>query len=235
MEALNEKSIRLEWFGHSVIKIQIHDKILFFDPIRKNKLLETSLEPITCNNVSAIFISHDHWDHFDADTIISLSSPKTRVYCPFSVASLLSHRLSFEADDMKSLQKLTELIFPIQVNTTIEIDGVKIVCLEATEGISFLIKHNQKKILFMGDSIATQRMIKEKPDIIIFPVWAVEGEEADLDSFIKLADEGMCIPIHYHNNPDALPNFFIKSDKLRELLPENINLNILERNYPIGL
>ncbi|MCK5347014.1 MAG: MBL fold metallo-hydrolase, partial [Candidatus Heimdallarchaeota archaeon] len=204
--------ITIEWFGHSAFKIQIAGKILFFDPIRENKLLETTLEPAAENNVSAIFISHEHWDHYDADTILSLSSPDTKTYFPFSVASHFGCRLTFEAEDLHSLQKLTQTFSPVQINDEIKIDGISVKCMEATEGLSFLIKYGQKKILFMGDSIALERMIEEKPDIILFPIWAVEGDEADMDTFLKLAGESICIPMHFHSNPDSLPNFFIESD-----------------------
>jgi len=72
--------ITIEWYGHSVFKMQIAGKTLFFDPVRKNKLLGTTLEPATENNISAIFITHEHWDHYDAETILALSSSETKIY-----------------------------------------------------------------------------------------------------------------------------------------------------------
>ncbi len=229
---MSKKNITLEWFGHSVIKMQINDKTLFFDPIRKNKMLETTLEPAIEKNASAILISHEHWDHYDADTVISLTSSDTKIYCPSLVAGLYSCRLSFEAKDMGTFQEILKSLHPVEINENIDIDGISVKCLEATEGISYLIEFNQKKILFMGDSIAMGRMIEEKPDIIIFPIWAVEGEEADLNNFLKLAGESICIPMHYHSNPDSLPNFFIEPDLLYDI-SQKINLKVLKRNAPI--
>ena len=227
--------ITIEWYGHSVFKMQIAGKTLFFDPLRKNRLLGTTLEPATENNISAIFITHEHWDHYDAETILALSSSETKIYCPLTVASPLSCRLTFEAEDIQSLQKLTQSFSPVRSNDEIKIDGISVKCLEATEGLSFLIKYGQRKILFMGDSLALERMIEEKPDIILFPIWAVEGEEADMETFLKLAGEKICIPMHFHNNPDSLPNFFIESDKLQNLFHENIKLKVLERDVPVVL
>ncbi|MBA3046613.1 MAG: MBL fold metallo-hydrolase [Euryarchaeota archaeon] len=225
--------VALEWFGHAAFKMQIAGKILFFDPVRKNTLLGTTLEPATENNISAIFISHEHWDHYDADTILALTSPGTKTHFPFSVASPFSCRLTFEVEDKQSLKKLTQSFSPVRINDEIEIDDISVKCLEATEGLSFLIKYGQKKILFMGDSIALEDMIEEKPDIILFPIWAVEGEESDMENFLKLAGESICVPMHFHNNPDSLPNFFIESDKLQNLFPQNIKLKVLERNVPV--
>ncbi len=222
--------IKLEWFGHSSFKMQISGKTLFFDPIRKNKLLETTLNPSSEKDVTSIIVSHEHWDHYDPDTIISLSSSETKIYCPVTVATPLSCRLTFEAENMRSLQKLTQPISPLQTNDEIHIDGISIKCLKATEGLSFLINYEKKNVLFMGDSVATKEMIGERPDLILFPIWAVKGKEADIESFLQLSSDSIYIPMHFHKNPDSLPNFYIESIELQELLPRNINLNILEKN-----
>lgn len=228
MSSDNEK-IEITWFGHSCFRFEIGNQRFYFDPVRKNKLLGTTLELAKEKNISRIFISHEHWDHYDAETIISLSSPETTVYCPIPVATVFSCRLSFEADDMNSFQRFAKTLYPVRTNDVIDFDAVSIHCLEATEGISYLIKSNQKKILFMGDSIATERMIEEKPDVILFPIWAVRGEDADLASFTKLAGENICIPMHYHTNPYGLPNFYTDILKIQELL-KDVNLKILEKD-----
>ena len=82
----------------------------------------------------------------------------------------------------------------------------------------------------MGDSVATKEMIKEKPDVVLFPVWAVRGEEARLDEFLELASTALCIPMHYHTHTDGLPNFYIDEKEVEKLLPGNIELMILARN-----
>ncbi|MEE9151041.1 MAG: MBL fold metallo-hydrolase [Thermoplasmata archaeon] len=231
MNVNDERSdITLEWFGHSCFRIEIDRMFLYFDPVRKNRLLGTTLEPHYEKKVSAIFVSHEHWDHYDVETILALCSPRTRIYCPKSVAGSLFHRMTFEVGNLRELQKTKERIVPIKKESIIQINEIQIRCLKASEGISYSIESRDKKVLFMGDSVATDEMIKVRPDVILFPVWAVRGEEARLNDFLELAKGELCIPMHYHTSSDALPNFYLESEELLGLLPKNVNTKILDRN-----
>lgn len=224
--------IRLTWFGHSCFKIEIDEKSLFLDPVRRNALLGTTLEPLKERRVSAILVSHDHWDHYDAETIMALAPANTSIYCPRSVANSLSHRMTFDVNDINELEKLQERLIIVKKGDIIKINEVTVKCLEASEGLSFLMLGIDKKILFMGDSVATNEMIKEKPDVVLFPVWAVRGEEAKLEEFLELAMVSQCIPMHYHTSQEALPNFYIPPQNIQELLPSNMNVKILEKDRP---
>ncbi len=114
------------------------------------------------------------------------------------------------------------------------INDFKIKCLAAQEGLSYLLLVDDRKLLFMGDSPATSEMISESPDIILFPIWAVKGEEAELDDFLKLAQDSLCIPMHYHTSSEALCNFYADLKEIKELLPD-VNLKILIRNEPFQI
>ena len=231
---MNENSeinkIKLEWLGHSCFRIEVANESFYFDPVRKNVVLGTTLEPLKEKKASVIFVSHEHWDHFNAETILALCSPQTKIYCPMDVAGPLSYRMTFEGDSPEELQKLTGQITPVQKEDIIEINDAQVKCLEASEGLSFLIVHEKRKILFMGDSTATDDMIKEEPDIVLFPVWAVKGEEAKLEEFLGLAKESLCIPMHYYNSPDALPQFSVDPQDIQQLFSNKVNMKILEKN-----
>lgn len=192
-------------------------------------MLGTKLHPVKEKEASAIFVSHEHWDHYDAGTIIALSSSRTKIFCPMSVVNSLAHRMTFEVGDLKELQKCMERIVTVKKEDILEIGEIKIKCLEASEGLSFLIVGGGKKLLFMGDSIATKEMIKERSDVVLFPIWGVKGEEANLEDFLELAKGKICIPMHYHTIPNALPNFYIDMKEIMELLPL-VNIKILEKN-----
>ncbi len=221
--------MKLEWFGHSCFKIDIDGVVFFFDPVRRNTLLDTTLDPENEKNVSAIFVSHDHWDHHDSETIMALCNKDTLIYCPPSVALSMSQRLTFEAENLDEHQRISNMIHTVTPNDIVDLGYMKVKCLEASEGISYLIIHD-KKVLFMGDSVATQEMIKEKPDVVLFPIWAVRGEEARPEEFLELASTAICIPMHYHTNTYGLPNFFIEEKELEKLLSGNIEMMIFQRN-----
>ena len=221
--------LNITWFGHSSIRIVHGDTVLFFDPVRKNHLLKTTLEPKRENEPLAIFISHEHWDHCDPDTILDLGMPTTKIYGPQSIENPIIHKMTFDIPDMRTLKKYRKNIFIVNENEIIEIDKIKIKCLQVQEGLSYLLSTSDIKLLFMGDSIATSQMINEHPDVILFPIWAVYGEEAKLDEFLNLAQDSLCIPMHYHTSSSALPNFFTDLKVIKELIPD-VNMKIPCRN-----
>ena len=123
---MNENSeinkIKLEWLGHSCFRIEVANESFYFDPVRKNVVLGTTLEPLKEKKASVIFVSHEHWDHFNAETILALCSPQTKIYCPMDVAGPLSYGMTFEGDSPEELQKLTGQITPVQKEDIIEIN-----------------------------------------------------------------------------------------------------------------
>lgn len=224
--------IILEWFGHSTFKIEVGEISLFFDPVRVNYSLGTTLNPNEEKSVSAIFVSHEHWDHFEAGSLLALSTPPAKIYCPMSVIGPLVTRMTFEVSTEKDLKKLRERISQVKKGDIVKLNEVQVKCMEASEGISFLILYKDKKILFMGDSLATSEMINEKPEVVLFPVWAVKGEGSNLEEFLVLAKESLCIPMHYHKTPEGFSQFYADPQKIKELLGPNVNMMILEKNKP---
>jgi L-ascorbate metabolism protein UlaG (beta-lactamase superfamily) len=210
--------------------LQYKKRSYFLDPVRRNILLQTTLDTGNEKDVCGIFISHDHWDHLDCETILMLSSPNTNIYCPGVVANSLYHRMSFEAKTPDDFNELKKGVIPVTMGEIIDLYEIKIKCIEASEGNSYLIFFGEQKMLFMGDSVANNEMISEEPDIVLFPVWAVRGEEAEPRAFLELATGSKCIPMHYHHNPDALPNFYVSHEDFQDLLNMDVDIEILERN-----
>lgn len=227
----HKEGLTLQWFGHSCFRININETSLFFDPVRKNDLLRTTLDPKKENNPSAVFISHEHWDHCDPDTILELCSESTIIYGPRSIENPIIHKITFDVADITMLENSKKRIVIVNENDILQIDDFKIKCLNAQEGLSYLLFVNDRKLLFMGDSPVTSDMISESPDIVLFPIWAVKGEEAKLDDFLKLAKNSLCIPMHYHTTASALPNFYVNLKEIKELMPD-VNMKIPKRNEP---
>jgi L-ascorbate metabolism protein UlaG (beta-lactamase superfamily) len=225
----HSNDININWFGHSSFKIKVNDIILFFDPVRKNDLLRTTLNTKNEGTPDAIFISHDHWDHCDPRTIIELASQNTKIYGPQPIENLILHEISFEVSDFNELKNRINKTVIVKENEILTLHEASIKCLNAQEGLSYLVCVNNKKLLFMGDAVATEEMINEGPDIVLFPIWAVKGEEAKLEEFLVLAEDRLCIPMHFHTSDEALPNFYADMNEIMALLP-GINLKILEKN-----
>ena len=235
----NNKGIDLTWFGHSTIRVNIGHQRFYFDPIRRNKILRTILEPEKEKNVTAIFISHEHWDHCDDKTVKQLSNLVTRIIGPQeALNNFFFPSMTYEFDTIQEMDKyFTEkkaYVHHAKVGDINDFETCSVKCLAASEGLSFLFLA-EKKILFMGDSVATDEMIKETPDVVLFPIWAIKGEEADLDTFLQLAKDALCIPMHYHTSEKGFSNFYIQKDKIESLLPETIDMKIMNRGEPFVL
>jgi L-ascorbate metabolism protein UlaG (beta-lactamase superfamily) len=227
----HSQDITLKWFGHSCFEAIINEMNLFFDPVRKNDLLRTILDSKGEDNPFAILISHEHWDHCDPKTILELGKKSTRIYGPESIENPILHEISFEVSDFKELRERGKKIVLVKEDESITFHDITIRCLKAQEGLSYLVSANNKKVLFMGDSIATKEMISKEPDVVLFPVWAVMGEEAKLDDFLELAQNKLCIPMHYHTSNEALPNFYVDLNEVKALL-SGIDLKVIEKNRP---
>jgi L-ascorbate metabolism protein UlaG (beta-lactamase superfamily) len=86
----------LVWFGHSSYFIQIDGKRILVDPVLSGNASPFSgavkafkgTNPFTADDIPAIdylFISHDHWDHLDYETIIKLKPKIKRVICGLGI------------------------------------------------------------------------------------------------------------------------------------------------------
>jgi L-ascorbate metabolism protein UlaG (beta-lactamase superfamily) len=86
----------LVWFGHSSYFMQIDGKRILVDPVlsRNASPFKSSIKafkgtsPYDTDDIPGIdylFISHDHWDHLDYETIMKLKPKIGRVICGLGV------------------------------------------------------------------------------------------------------------------------------------------------------
>ena len=92
----------LVWFGHSSYFIQIDGKKLLVDPV-----FSGSVSPISFTSkafegtdrysaddlpeIDYLFITHDHWDHLDYETIIKLKPKINKIICGLGVGEHLEY------------------------------------------------------------------------------------------------------------------------------------------------
>jgi L-ascorbate metabolism protein UlaG (beta-lactamase superfamily) len=86
----------LVWFGHSSYFIQIDGKRILVDPVLSGNASPFSFSmkafkgtdvysPDEIPEIDYLFISHDHWDHLDYETIQELKLRIKKVICPLGV------------------------------------------------------------------------------------------------------------------------------------------------------
>lgn len=90
------------WFGHSSYFIQVDGKKILMDPVLSGsaspiKFTTRSFEgsdvytPEDLPTIDYLFISHDHWDHLDFDTITKLRPKIKKVITGLGVGAHLEH------------------------------------------------------------------------------------------------------------------------------------------------
>lgn len=99
----NEKD-SLTWLGHSTFLISIDNKKILLDPmlgpiaspvsfvgVKRYKYSEDMTNIIDAMpNIDAVFISHDHYDHLDHQSIVKLKSKVSHFFVPLGVGAHLT-------------------------------------------------------------------------------------------------------------------------------------------------
>jgi L-ascorbate metabolism protein UlaG (beta-lactamase superfamily) len=94
-----EKDVYI-WFGHSSYFIQLNGKRLLIDPVfsgnaspvsGSNKAFKGSdrYTAVDIPHIDYLFITHDHYDHLDHETIVQLKSKVKKTICGLGVAAHL--------------------------------------------------------------------------------------------------------------------------------------------------
>lgn len=157
---------RFIWFGHSTFLLQINGKNILIDPMfsdvpaphpmlgtkRFSKKLPIQIEALP--HIDAVILSHDHYDHLDYGSIISLKDKVNTFYTPLGVGSHLqewgipSQRI-VEMDwyDEVVLDDLVFKCTPAQ-----HFSGRGLTDRAATLWSSWILKSPTENIFFSGDS-----------------------------------------------------------------------------------
>lgn len=171
----------------SAIKIE-DEKVIYFDPIEiKEKLSDADI----------IFITHDHFDHFDSKSINNIKKDDTIIVIPGT--------LKEKCLDMFSMEN----ILVVEPQKEYEIDNIKFETVPAyninkdfhprsNNWVGYNATIKDKKYYVMGDTDATEEAEKVKCNYLFIPVGGVYTmtwkEAASLTNVIK---PDVVVPIHY--------------------------------------
>lgn len=155
----------LVWFGHSSYFIQINGKRILVDPV-----FSGNASPIPGSNkafkgtdrytvdelppIDYLFLSHDHYDHVDHQTLLLLKNKTKRIFCGLGVGAHLEH-WGFDMNHVeeKDWNEETLLDFGMKMYTkpTRHFSG-RGFTRNNTLWLSFLIETPSMKIYIGGDS-----------------------------------------------------------------------------------
>jgi L-ascorbate metabolism protein UlaG (beta-lactamase superfamily) len=100
--AAPSSGLRITWFGHSSLLVEIEGKRLLLDPVWSERCSPTPFMgpkrfhpvPIALGalpQVDAVLISHDHYDHLDYNSIIELAKQNPLFVVPLGIGAHLEY------------------------------------------------------------------------------------------------------------------------------------------------
>ncbi|NGZ43638.1 MBL fold metallo-hydrolase [Cytophagaceae bacterium 50C-KIRBA] len=153
------------WFGHSSYLLQIEGKTILIDPVLSGYAAPFSwmnasfkgTDPYTAESLPSIdylFISHDHYDHLDYETIKKIKSKVKRVVCGLGVGEHLEY-WGYSPDIIEELdwnESITlEQGWQLTATPARHFSG-RGLQRNRTLWISFVLKTSQHNLFLGGDS-----------------------------------------------------------------------------------
>ena len=177
----------VECLCQSAIRIKA-DKVIYFDPLN----IEEEL-----NDADIIFVTHDHYDHFDIKSINNIKNDNTKIVIPST--------LTGKVMDIFSMENM----LVVGSDKEYEIDGIKFETVPAynvnknfhpksNNWVGYVVTIKDKRYYVMGDTDATPEAEKVKCNYLFIPVGGTYTmdykEAASLTNKIK---PDIAVPIHY--------------------------------------
>ena len=149
--------MKIEWINHSCFKINLSGKIIYFDPYKIPENKEKG---------DLILISHDHNDHYDAQSVSRIKKNSSIIICPATCTKIIEN----------------EKAKGIKPNESIKIDGITIHGVPAynpnkkfhpqkNQWLGFIVDDGKNRIYHAGDTDLIPEMSQFKNiDYAFLPV-----------------------------------------------------------------
>lgn len=197
----------------SSIKL-IFDKIIYFDPF---KIEDNS------NDADIIFITHDHYDHMDIDSINKVKNKNTIVVAPKSMEKVIS-KIDFR--DYVYLNPGDEVVIGgINVMAIAAYNVWKVFHPRRNNWLGYVIKVNNTSYYVAGDTDRTKEAESVKCDIAFVPIgghFTMNVKEAS--ELVKIINPKVVIPTHYGSIVGNIDD----GKKLRDSL-NGTNIEVIEK------
>ena len=189
---------------HSSIKIA-DNKIIYFDPY---KIEETT------NDADYIFITHDHYDHYDLDSIKKIMNTHTKIIFPDSMAPMILGKIP--ANQLTGvIPNETYKIDDLDVETIPSYNPNKDFHPRKNNWVGYIITLNGERIYVAGDTDITPETQNVKCDIALIPIGGTYTmtplEAAELINTIR---PQIAIPTHYGTITGSLSDGEIFKEKI---------------------
>lgn len=207
--------MKIDVFQHASIKLSGSD-IIYFDPYKID---------YQYNDADYIFITHDHYDHFDLESIKKVIKATTTLIVPESLKMAVS--------------TLTDKVLLVKPDNDYTVGNITFKTISAynigkpfhpkDKGyVGYLVTIQNKTYYIMGDTDLTPDVRKVSSDVTFIPIDGIYTMSTnDAATYIDEQNLSKVIPIHYGSEAGSID----LGRKLQELVtnPTNIELKIEER------
>ena len=177
----------VELFSQSSLKFS-KDKIVYFDPFKINE---------EYHDADYIFITHDHFDHFDVDSLKNIKKDDTKIVIP---ASLEDKTLDlFSEDNIFVVEPLKDYVVgDVSFRTVPAYNINKNFHPKSNNWVGYVINLDNHSYYVMGDTDSTPEAKAVKCDVLFVPIGGTYTmdykEAAELTNIIRPL---VAVPIHY--------------------------------------
>jgi L-ascorbate metabolism protein UlaG (beta-lactamase superfamily) len=192
----------------------IFDKIIYFDPFK----IEDDK-----HDADIIFITHNHYDHMDSESINKIKNENTIIIAPKSMEEVIKKMEFKEYIFLKPDEEIN--IGSINVKTIPAYNITKTFHPRENNWLGYIITYNNVSYYVAGDTDKTNENEKVKCDVALIPIgghFTMDVNEAA--ELIKTINPQIVVPIHYGSvigNPND-------GKRLNELLLDT-NIEVIEK------
>lgn len=193
--------MKIEVLHHASIKLS-GEKIIYFDPYKIDN---------NYNDADYIFITHDHYDHYDKESILKVRKESTKIIVPKCLENefndlVVEPNKEYQIDDIKF-----QTIAAYNINKEFHPKDKEYL------GYNLLIENEYYYI--MGDTDRTQEADNVKTDICFVPIGGVYTMDVyEAIDYINYLKPKKAIPIHY--------GLIVGDKSLKETFKDNVNKEI---------
>ena len=198
----------ITYVGHASVLVEMGCVRLLTDPLLRDRVWhlrrqKIKLDPGVTRNLSAVLISHAHWDHLDLPSL-RLFDRNTKILTPQGTGKILQKEGFHDISELKEGDQVS--LGSVEVKATFaDHDGSRYRYGPAAETLGFVI-NGAHKIYFAGDTDVFPGMsdLSHGLDIALLPVWGwgptlgsghMNPQQAA--TALQLLNPRISIPIHW--------------------------------------
>jgi L-ascorbate metabolism protein UlaG (beta-lactamase superfamily) len=156
-------NIEMHFIGHGSLMFSLNGKIVYVDPVKSSGIYDN------LPKADIILVTHEHYDHLDADLINVLRKSETKIFCNAAAASRVPGSVALKAGDSQTTGNIAIEAVPAYNIVNQRAPGQPF--HPRGSGVGYIIGFGGKRIYVAGDTENTTEMKALKNiDIAFLPM-----------------------------------------------------------------